>query len=305
MKTKKVSHFEKIKTPFYKIDNVKDIAIMAISIFIQLLFNILISQINLIALNHYKDEVYAGAVAKATLSYNTLQFIPSLIATGAIVVAGNLIGQGKKEEVSKVVVTGLLVNFTITGVIFISIEAAANEIGYLMGASNNTQIIYNNVILEPNELKFVADYYRYMNIKLIMMSLPQVFIAGLQSMKKSTVVTIEMGVWNLCNFGTGAAIAHLSPNAGNDTWLVLHRSATSIGQYSSAFIQAMGTVTSVFVARKVGENNKQGAYEVAINCWKASIYATLIANVIMIALSWPLLELMGPKNTWCLEEYLY
>ncbi|KAF5275453.1 hypothetical protein FQR65_LT16671 [Abscondita terminalis] len=150
-----------------------------------------------VAINHYKDEVYAEAVAKATLSYNTLQFIPSLIATGTIVVAGNLIGQGRKEEVSKVVVTGLLVNFAITGVIFISIEAAANQIVYLMDATEGKQIIHNGQILESNELKFVADYYRYMNINLIMMSFSQVFIAGLQSMKKSSVVTIGAVISNL------------------------------------------------------------------------------------------------------------
>ncbi|AHI52618.1 MATE family efflux transporter [Spiroplasma culicicola] len=367
--------FAKIKTPFWKIDDLKDITAMAIPIFIQLLFNIFIAQINLVAINHYKDGAYAEGVAKAILSYNTLQFIPSLISTGTIVVAGNLIGQGRKEEVSKVIVTGLLINFAITSVIFIATESLSDYIVQMMGASDGASIhdTAGNV-LEANELAFVSKYYRLININLLILSISQVLVAGLQSMKKSTYVTIsaiganvidvtivsillyatninpiysalvipiagifqiiylifmnfkfidfkinkhkqlnkvyaietlktglpitiEMGVWNLCNFATGTAIAKLSPEIGDENpWIVLHRNAQSIGQYSTAFIQAMGTVTSVFVARKIGQNDKQAAYETAINCWKAAIYATIIANILMMAASYPMLEMLGSKG---------
>ncbi|QEH61579.1 hypothetical protein SCHIN_v1c03820 [Spiroplasma chinense] len=367
--------FEKIKTPFWKVDDLKEITTMAIPIFIQLLFNILISQINLIAINHYRHGVYSEAVAKAVLSYNTLQFIPSLIATGTIVVAGNLIGQGRKEEVSKVVVTGLLINFVISAFIFATIETLSDQIVHLMNADNLRVIKEGDVVLENSELRFVSSYYRILNVNILTLSLSQVFVAGLQSMKKSTYVTIgtvianvidlilvsvllygtklnpiwsaltipitgvfqiiymmfmcfkfidfkvnrgkqlnwiyaketlktglpitiEMGVWNLCNFGTGVAIAKLGGTGAEDDnpWIVLHRNANSIGQYSTAFIQAMGTVTSVFVARKIGEDDRQGAYETAINCWKAAIYATLLANILMLALSYPLLELLGSQG---------
>lgn len=368
--------FEKIKVPFWKVEDLKDITKMAIPIFVQLLFNIIIAQINLIAINWYDGGVYSEAVSKAVLSYNTLQFIPSLISTGTIVVAGNLIGQGRKDEVSRVVVSGLIVNLMITSIIFVFIESFAEKIVKLMEAKD-TPIIGANTY-EKSELHFVSKYYRFLNINLVLLSVTQVFVAGLQSMKKSlhvtigailanvidlivvmvilyatnvnpvysalslTVtgifqaiymmfmnfkfidfkinkkkqlswkysvetiktglpITIEMGVWNLCNFATGIAIAKLSTNApiSNEfSWLVLHRDANNIGQYSAAFIQAMGTVTSVFVARKIGANDRQGAYETGINCWKAAIYATLISNIVMICLSWPMLKLLNTPTEY-------
>ncbi|AKX34214.1 hypothetical protein SLITO_v1c05780 [Spiroplasma litorale] len=367
--------FEKIKTPFYKIENTKDIFGMAIPIFVQLLFTILITQINLIAINNYKGGAYAEGTSKAVLAYNTLQFVPSLIATGTIIVAGNLIGQGRKEEVSRVIVTGILVNLAIMLPIFMIITILSDMIVGWVEASANEPIkdVSGQYILEPTELKYVSDYYRFTNINLVMMSVYQVFVAGLQSIKKSKVVTIgtmmanvidlslisillygtnippvysslvlpitglfqiffmmfmcfkyldfkinrhkqlswnyaketlrtglpitiEMGVWNLCNFGTSVAIGQLHLGTGNH-WIILHRNASSIGQYSSAFIQAIGTVTAVFVSRKIGEKDKQGAYEIALDCWKAAIYVTLISNLVMIAVSYPLLWILNSKDT--------
>ncbi|QGS51681.1 MATE family efflux transporter [Spiroplasma tabanidicola] len=375
-KTKfEIEPFEKIKTPFYKISNPKEIFGMAIPIFIQLLFTILITQINLIAINNYMGGAYAEGTSKSVLAYNTLQFVPSLIATGTIIVSGNLIGQGRKEEVSRVIVTGLLVNLSIMLPIFVIITILSDTIVSWVGASSSQPItdINGQQILEPTELTYASHYYRYTNINLIMMSIYQVFVAGLQAFKKSKVVTIgtmianvidlslisiilygtnippvysslvlpitglfqiffmlfmclkyidfkvnkkrqlswnyaketlktglpitiEMGVWNLCNFGTSVAIGQLHIGTGNE-WIILHRNANSIGQYSSAFIQAIGTVTAVFVSRKIGEKDKQGAYEIALECWKAAIYVTLISNIIMIAISYPLLLLLNSKDT--------
>ncbi|AKU79979.1 MATE family efflux transporter [Spiroplasma turonicum] len=367
--------FEKIKVPFYKIENTKDIFSMAIPIFIQLLFTILISQINLIAINNYKDGAYAEGTSKAVLAYNTLQFVPSLIATGTIIVAGNLIGQGRKNEVSRVIVTGILVNLAIMLPIFLLVTILSDYIVGWVEASSNEPIMdaSGKFVLEPKELDYVSNYYRFTNINLLMMSVYQVFVAGLQSIKKSRVVTIgtmlaniidlslisillyatnippvysalvlpitglfqiifmlfmclkyidfktnkhkqlswnyaketlktglpitiEMGVWNICNFGTSVAIGQLHLGTGNH-WITLHRNANSIGQYSSAFIQAIGTVTAVFVSRKIGEKDKQGAYEIAINCWKAAILITLISNIVMIAISYPLLYILNSKDT--------
>ncbi|QBQ07460.1 hypothetical protein SGLAD_v1c02610 [Spiroplasma gladiatoris] len=370
-----IEPFDKLKTPVYKIANPKEIFGMAIPIFIQLLFTILISQINLIAINNYMGGAYAEGTSKAILAYNTLQFVPSLIATGTIIVSGNLIGQGRKQEVSRVIVTGLFVNLAIMIPIFIFVTILSDTIVGWVGASSSEPILSldDKSVLESTELKYVSDYYRYSNINLLMMSVYQVFVSGLQAFKKSKVVTIgtmlaniidlclisimlyatkvdpvysafvlpitglfqiifmmimclkfidfkvnkkkqfslsyaketlktglpitiEMGVWNICNFGTSVVIGQLHEGTGNH-WIILHRNANSIGQYSSAFIQAIGTVTAVFVSRKIGEKDKQGAYEIALECWKAAIFVTIISNLIMIAISYPLLLILNSKDT--------
>lgn len=357
--------FEKIKIPIWKVNDFKDIIKMAIPIFIQLAFNVIITQINIIAINWYMNEVYSEAVSKAVLTFNTLQFIPSLIATGTIVVSGNLIGQGRKEEVSKVIVTGVLINFFITLSIFSCAEIFSDSIVKLMSAKD-VNIPGTNV----NELRFVSSYYRLLNIQLLIMSISQVFIGGLQAIKKSTHVTIgavcsnvldaifatfvlfvfkinplwsalsisfagffqaiymiginfkfinfrinkgkqlnkkyawetiktglpitlEMGIWFMCNFVASGAISRLGtvPVNGESAnyFLVLHRSINSIGQYSFAFTQALGTVTAVFVSRKIGSNDIQGAYEIGIDCWKTAVYASVISGLFIFTLTWPLL----------------
>ncbi|WP_157795163.1 MATE family efflux transporter [Spiroplasma clarkii] len=368
--------FQKIQTPWYKANDVKEILNMGLPIFAQLLFNILIAIINLIAVNNFDGGHYKAPVAKAVVMYNTLQFIPSLISTGTIIVCGNLLGQGKKEELSKVILTGLLINASITGLIFALTEGFSEGLARFLESSDD--VATDNSWTDTAKFNFLVKYYRLLNINLILLSFTQVFVAGLQSIKKSkhvmigTIITdainlvlvytilysrlinpvysaltipiagifqmcymlfmclrfidfkinkkqqlnkiyaietlktglpitIEMGVWNICNFFTSSAIGSLH----DDSLFVLHRNATNIGQISSAFVQALGTVTSVFVARKVGEQDTQGAYETALNCWKVAIYGTVIVNIMMVALSWPILVLFGSRDVaWPIEVIL-
>lgn len=294
-----------------------------------------------------------------------------MISTGTIVVCDNLLAQGKKEELSKVIVTGLVINVAITWVIFALTEGFSGQLARFLESADDVATDANWE--QADKFNFVVKYYRLLNINLILLSFIQVFVAGLQSIKKSkhvmigTIITdainlvlvytilysrvvdpvysaltipiagifqlfymmfmcfkfinfkknykhqfnksyaletlktglpitIEMGVWNVCNFFTSSAIGKLH----DDSLFVLNRNATNIGQISSAFVQALGTVTSVFVSRKVGEENTQGAYETVINCWKVAIYGTLIVNVLMVGLSWPILVLFGSRDVACL-----
>ncbi|AHF61503.1 hypothetical protein P344_06750 [Spiroplasma mirum ATCC 29335] len=78
----------------------------------QLFFNVLITQINTVVIIWYLDGLYFPVVTKATIAFNFLQFTPSLIASGTLIVCGNLIGQQWENELSDVIVSGYLaVNF--------------------------------------------------------------------------------------------------------------------------------------------------------------------------------------------------
>ncbi|PPE05717.1 MATE family efflux transporter [Williamsoniiplasma lucivorax] len=357
--------FARIKNPFWKIDNWKDILQMAIPIFIQLSFNVIIAQINIIAINHYQNGVYADAVSKAVLTYVTLQFIPTLIASGSLVVCGNLIGQGRTNEIGKVIITGIIINFAITSFIFIFVQVFASQILDLMNAGQFHEKLPNG----KTPKVFTISYYRLLNIQLLVLSLSQVWISGLQAIKKNIHVTIgaiasnivdlifvtlvlfafnldpiwsalsiciagvvqliymlvmnlklidykthkgrhinfkmaketfkvglpialEMGIWSLCNFATGTAIAHLVIGQGGETsnpWIVLHRSINSISQFSFAFMQAMGTVTAVMVSRKIGEGKINEAYQAGISCWKTAMYASIFFGAFMLSFAYLLL----------------
>ncbi|AVP49456.1 MATE family efflux transporter [Williamsoniiplasma luminosum] len=369
-KQDKNTNFERIKNPFWKIDNWQDILKMAIPIFVQLSFNVIIAQINIIAINNFQNKAYADAVSKAILTYTALQFIPTLIASGSLVVCGNLIGQGRQNEISKVIMTGIVINFSITSGIFVLVETFASSILDLMNANQFTELLPNGRVPKA----FAIDYYRLLNLQLIIASLNQVFISGLQAVKKNVYVTIgavasnfvdlifvtlvlfvfkfdpiwsslgivvagfvqmiymmlmnfrfidykankgkqinwkiaketfkvglpitlEMGLWSLCNFGTGTAVAHLISGNSENSWIVLHRSINSISQFSLAFMFAMETVTAVMVAKKIGAKELQGAYQAGIDCWKTAIYASIVFGSFMMITAYPALLLFNHKAT--------
>ncbi|ATZ17547.1 hypothetical protein ELUMI_v1c08260 [Williamsoniiplasma luminosum] len=178
--------FERIKNPYWKIENWKDILQMAIPIFVQLAFNVIITQINIVAINYYQGGIYSDSVSKAVLTYTTLQFVPTLIASGSLVVCGNLIGQGRNNEISKVMVTGIIINFLITSVIFVLVEIFSDNILYLMNSSQATTMLPNGEM--PQD--FIRNYYRLLNLQLLVLAFCQVFISGLQAIKKNIHVTI-------------------------------------------------------------------------------------------------------------------
>ena len=64
--------FEKITTPWCKASDVKEILSMGMPIFAQLLFNIFIAIINLVAVNNFDGGHYKAPVAKTVVIYNTL-----------------------------------------------------------------------------------------------------------------------------------------------------------------------------------------------------------------------------------------
>ncbi|WP_339022509.1 MATE family efflux transporter [Spiroplasma endosymbiont of Crioceris asparagi] len=368
-----IKKFAKIDQPFWRVNNKKAILTMAIPIFIQMLFSVFVAQINQIAMNYYDRGYYSDAVNKAIVCYFTLQFVPTLIASGTLIVMGNLIGQGRKKELSEVLKTGLVLNFFIVLFIFAFTQIFSENIINLLSPKADVDISAE----EKKELMNISiNYYRILNVQFLMLSIIQVFVAGLQALKKSIYVTIgsiisgflnlvlilgmlfifdlgpvwsatsliltsvflllymgyfcikfidfstskffafnpkfakdtlkmglpitmEMGTWFLFSFVTSMTISKLgdadviSNGVGKKethyTWLVFHRNITSIQQYSSAFTSAMGTVTSVFVSRKIGEDDKEGAYREGINCWKLAIYASVISGIVMFMLTYPIM----------------
>ncbi|WP_232673598.1 MATE family efflux transporter [Williamsoniiplasma somnilux] len=294
--------------------------------------------------------------------FMSLQFIPSLVASGTLVVGGNLIGQNRKEELATIITTGIVVNFLITGFVVLLVNIFAPQLAQMQGTSDNL-ITGTNI----KEMDFVSDYIRILTIQLLFMSIAQVYIAGLQVLKKQRHVaigailsnfidlgvvslilfgikganplwaalgiplsvlfqmiymiiinmhyidyrnkkrfdrkfaietiriglpiTLEMGLWNVCNFMSRSAVAGLgTPNGEDiDKYINLNVYINTINQFSGTFLQAISTVTSILVAREIGRGSVDDAYHQGMNCWKISVYAQLILSTLTFSAVYPLL----------------
>jgi Na+-driven multidrug efflux pump len=359
-----------------KIHNFKEIMSITSQVFLQLFLALLITQINSFMFGWYDNRTYLSVVNKITIFYTTFQFVPSLVASGVLIVGNNFIGQGKNKELSSLIVSGLVVNLFFTALVVIITNLLSTQFFNFLDIHAGTPVQYisgTETVAPTNfqweEMTFAKRYYAVYSCQLIFLGIAQVYISALQSVKKQMHVnigaissniidvvlvavflyaakvdpiwcsfsifistflqmiymgfmahrfvhfetknsfklinwhymieitkvgipiTLEMGLWNVCNFtcqsgitqGTGGSF-DLSEAAVN-----IHRGVWSLSQYSSTFLQAMGTVTSMFVAKKVGEGDLEGAYEEGMNCWRLSIYAQLTLSTIMFAGVYPYL----------------
>ncbi|WP_027063493.1 MATE family efflux transporter [Mesoplasma seiffertii] len=361
------------KNRFYP-NNWKEILALTGHIFLQLFFAAIIAQINVLLFSWYDERLYLASINRATLLFTTIQFIPSLIASGTLVVGGNLYGQGRQKELSKVITTGVVVNVIISLFVILLMQIFANSLLVFLGAGNES--ILGSTHQYDTNLQFTSLYFRIIVLNLFILSIAQVYIAGLQILKKqrhvaigaiiSNIVdvfvvcmvlyilkidpvlaafampiaglvqmvymivinfkyidyrgatfktlinskfafetikiglpiTLEIGLWNVCNFAMNGAIGHLSEDQQTiDNLLNLHRSINAIIQYSTTFLQAVATVTSILVAKKIGEGDLNGAFRAGVDCWKVAIYAQLILSLFIFSLIYPLLLAYNtPKN---------
>jgi Na+-driven multidrug efflux pump len=359
-----------------KVHNFKDIMSITVQIFLQLFLALLITQINSFMFGWYDNRTYLSVINKITIFYTTFQFVPSLVASGVLIVGNNLIGQGKTKDLPKIIVSGVLVNLFFTLLVVGITNALSKEFFHFLDINNDDMISYQTgaVTIYPstygaNEMSFAMKYYAVYSCQLIFLGIAQVFIAALQSVKRqmhvnigaisSNIVdviivalvlfvfkadpfwcafsifistclqmiymgimvgifikfetknvfqllrwkymleitrvgipiTLEMGLWNFCNFACQSGITIGTGNSFDlsESAVNIHRGVWSLSQYSSTFLQAMGTVTSMLVAKKVGEGNLEGAYQEGVNCWKLSIYAQTVLSTIMFAIVYPYL----------------
>ncbi|MDQ0567693.1 MATE family efflux transporter [Mycoplasma yeatsii] len=375
-----------------KILYVKDfkyIMSLTIHIFLQLFFAAIISQINILLFSWYAGGTgFFAAVNKTTTLFIAIQFIPGLVASGTLVVGSKLFGQNKEKELSKLITTGILINLTITLFVYILTSVFASTFLSWLDAKNEF-IVTNNKYNQINELDFCVKYFQIINISLVIMSVVQVLVAGLQIISKqrhiaigsilSNVVdiilvvlvlyafdwnpiyaslglvlaalfqlvymivinviyidyrnwkfinqievkymfetikiglpiTLEIGLWNVCNFVANTAISHLYVNSTFidqqqviNTFINLHRTLTAIVQYSITFLIAISTITSMLVAKMIGKNDKQKAFEIGIDCWKIAIYSQLLLSSITLVLTYPLLKAFN-INTVLINKYGY
>ncbi|WP_342268435.1 MATE family efflux transporter [Spiroplasma endosymbiont of Aspidapion aeneum] len=356
----------RFSNPIWKVKNIKEILSMAIPIFIQLLFNVLIAQINLIIINWYDNKSYADQVSRATLAYVTFQFIPAFVAVGTIIVSGKLIGQGKKCELSKVVISGIMVNVFITLILVSLLDIFAKQMCAFVSPSDR---------VSQEDEKWIISFYRILNIQLLFSAILQVLAAPLQALKKSKHVSIgaiisnfvditfvllvlfvfhwsplwvagsvslavlfqivyltilnkkfinfkinkgkqinfyyakemlitgapitcEMMLYFITTFVLSSCVARIDIGTayGKDTAITIYRNLNSIVQYLGAFTSALGTTSSVFVARKIGEGDAQGAYDSAINCWKIGNYILFSLAVVLVCASWLVLKIFNTSD---------
>lgn len=377
----------------FKVENFRSIFNLSIQIFLQLFLALLITQLNSLMFGWYDNRTYLSVVNKITIFYNTFQFIPSLVASGALIVANNYLGQGRSKELGTIVCSGIVVNLLVTSIVVLFTNLFSKQFFEFLDIDTTSKVSYNdgsNVIVpqyyQYNEMDFARKYFSVYSIQLLFLGVAQVYIAGLQSIKKQMNVTIgavssniidvliiaivlyafkadpiycsfsifiatifqmiymgivfhikvknyekffkrfkfrlmisitkiglpitlEMGLWNICNFATQSALSlGTGPTLDlGESGINIHRAIWSLSQYSTAFLQAMGTVTSMYVAKKVGEGNLEGAYREGLNCWKLSAYMQIGLSTIMFIFVYPYLLLMNIESRQIFEVgfYLY
>ncbi|WP_338983585.1 MATE family efflux transporter [Spiroplasma endosymbiont of Othius punctulatus] len=369
-------------------NNWKEIISMTGHIFFQLFFVAIIAQINMFLFTQYSghNDEFLSLIVKATLMFTTIQFIPSLVASGALVVGSNLVGQGRQAELGKVIKNGLLVNITISLIVIIIVESSAPQLLSLLDIDNTN--IGNDVHgTYYNQIDFASSYFRLMVIQLFLMSIAQVYISGLQAIKKqkhiaigavvasvldiiyvsvvlfvfktqpllaalgipvaalfqmiyayiiahqlidlkkysfkesldkrliSNIVkiglpiTMEIALWKFCNFSTNAAITNLDTGgdlsqADDLTKLYLiHATILTINEFATVFLQASGTVTSILVAKKIGMDDKEGAFQAGVDGWRIAIYGQLILSLIVLGAIYPLLVFVYGRDQALVLKY--
>ncbi|WP_338970424.1 MATE family efflux transporter [Spiroplasma endosymbiont of Labia minor] len=186
----------KLNVTWYKVQDFKGIVKAALPIFIQLFFDLLITQINMIMISWYKDGAYFPVVSKITVAFTFLQFTPSFVASGTLIVCGNLIGQRRYSELNQVIISGVIINFLICCGIYTIVALLSEYLLETMGAQNVAIENVNGQIVEINELQFAQKYYYVLLTRLVIMSIAQVYISALQAIKKSIHVTIGAVISN-------------------------------------------------------------------------------------------------------------
>ncbi|QHX35590.1 hypothetical protein STIUS_v1c00350 [Spiroplasma sp. TIUS-1] len=370
-------------------NNWQEIISMTGHIFFQLFFAAVIAQVNMFVFVLYAGEEFQSLIVKATILFTTIQFIPSLVASGALVVGSNFTGQGRENELGKVIKNGLLVNVAVTMTVLLFVEIFAPQILSLLAVKDAdlTQEVHGVVY---NQLEFASSYFRLMASQLLIMSVAQVYISGLQAIKKqkhiaigavlasvldviyvsvvlfvfknrpiwaslgipiaalfqmiyayiiahklidmkkysfkdsidkrlvSNIVkigipiTLEIALWKFCNFGTNAAITNLDssylPNGDielNKLYMI-HSTILTINEFATVFLQASGTVTSILVAKKIGMNDREGAFRAGIDGWRIAIYGQLIlSTIVFIAIYWLLVYVYKRDHSYVVKYGFY
>ncbi|WP_026389453.1 MATE family efflux transporter [[Acholeplasma] multilocale] len=376
---------EQFKTKYRKVfypHNYKEILSMTGHIFLQLFFAAVIAQINVLLFTWYADGEFLALINKATILFQTIQFIPSLVASGVLVVGGNLVGQGRQKELSKVITTRILVNVIICMLVMVVVETFAPEFLSLLTIPKEEMITVHDT-WTFNKLNFTSSYFRINIIQLLLMSVAQVYIAGLQIIKKQKHVaigaiasnlvdvlvvsmilyvfklnplyaalgmpsaalfqliymmiinykdidykgqrigtllnmklakeivkvglpiTLEMGLWNACNFAMNSAISGLYTNdvAQRTELYNIHSAIIVIINFATVFLQAVATVTSILVAKKIGENDPDGAFTAGVDGWRIAIYGQVILSTLIFALIYPILVYVYGRDADLVIKY--
>lgn len=170
-------------------NNWQEIISMTGHIFFQLFFAAIIAQINMFLFVMYAGDEFQALIVKATVLFTTIQFIPSLVASGALVVGSNYVGQGREAELGKVIKNGLLVNVAMSSIVLIIVEIFAPQILSLLAVEDTNLVTPVHGVIY-NQLEFASSYFRLMVIQMLIMSIAQVYISGLQAIKKQKHIAI-------------------------------------------------------------------------------------------------------------------
>ncbi|MGX9383260.1 MULTISPECIES: MATE family efflux transporter [unclassified Mycoplasma] len=170
-------------------------------IFIQVFITVIATLVASLSINWYKEiyhsdtndttGTYFYIAAKIILVFNLINFIPSLVTSGVLIICSNVIGQERREELPKIIWTGVVVNLIISLIFFVLMYFLAGVLLKAMGA-RDTKAIYdvNGSVLHKSELVFATQYLRNMLYWLFVYSAAQVFAAALQSIKKNNIAVI-------------------------------------------------------------------------------------------------------------------
>jgi magnesium-transporting ATPase (P-type) len=159
-----------------KVHNFKDIMSITVQIFLQLFLALLITQINSFMFGWYDNRTYLSVINKITIFYTTFQFVPSLVASGVLIVGNNLIGQGKTKDLPKIIVSGVLVNLFFTLLVVGITNALSKEFFHFLDINNDDMISYQTeqwqfILVRTVPTKWVLRWNTTQSIRVNLFSL--------------------------------------------------------------------------------------------------------------------------------------
>ncbi|AXK50983.1 MATE family efflux transporter [Spiroplasma alleghenense] len=217
---------------------------LTLPIYLQMISTVIIAMLNSLLLRWIDGGVWTAVVNKANFAYNWVIFLPSFASAGVFVIMGNMLGQGKDNELHKAIFSGWMFNILISMVVIFS----------LLGIKNFT---YRWVNLEEEYWK-TANMIYYINLLILFLTSINVVSQRAEiAIGKMKTIFVILVVSNIVNTIIVWTIALTTPYAAI---------GTAFGSLGSAIFLTIALLIlnfRHFQIKLIFTDNK--------NCWNKSI----------------------------------
>ncbi|AHI54248.1 hypothetical protein SSABA_v1c08490 [Spiroplasma sabaudiense Ar-1343] len=134
----------------------KNLWSLTLPIYLQMISTVIIAMANSLLLRWVDGGVWTAVVNKANFAYNWVIFLPSFASAGVFIVIGNMLGQGRDQDLHKAIFTGWMFNLLISMVVIVGLLAMKN-------------FTYRWVNLEEKYWK-TADMIYYINLVILFLT---------------------------------------------------------------------------------------------------------------------------------------